>query len=1169
LRKRYISFLLFVSLFLCMFVSIPVSAATQTADMQLSADFSDEAVWKDWAIGTAKTAVDLKNKISWLDGTVLPNGYYGAGSFLRTTDGGMIFRWTDPAGTTTTYQSQMYMKPEMPATSGDVLYAFKMKHGPKTGGTTRQCLYIAGSSGQSFATVEIMNGVLRQALNTSVTYSSAQKDENGYFDLRFELCSESTQADWQYSIYSGTVELMNGTLSRSTYGDIAGLRVYNFADSAYNGNRETTNDISFKDIHIVYAGSDETILYNAGFSSAGEKVTVLDNVRNLEFGYQAMGYSGGTLFMACYGNGALLDVTQKTLQATGTISCTLCSGTEYVKVFAWKDGVLYPLTKEFTISYSEDYKPAPAPLVLSGEFYNEDGERITHMEGAEKITAQTQISADDNPMNVSVNLRLVRQNTEVFTKTLPAHFVDKKAEVSIGLENAVPKKGDELILTVFDDYTVYLTKKIGYQEPSTIVDILLVAGQSNALGQGGDATQSVKPAMGTVYYNVMGDTTLSTEGNIGWDSALGKTWHEETGRTVLIVKATWGGTGFPSLPGTSPQWGSDAYGYWNPGNSGNLAALPFDCYTKAKNMYAEAVASIDTEKYSIGRCVYFWCQGCNENNYYSAEQYKEAFLALHNDFKVVFGTEEARLTHGGILPIRSAYSSGFPNLKLTGPRIAQYHLAREREDLCIVSDATEHWYSDSSIAKWFAEQYAGREYPLGELPDSWDDIMQDDNVHYKQAPMNELGEQAAKNMLAYLEGTSVTKGIDLITPNGIQHYKDGDSIRLSVDGGIPVIPSAMGVRASFTVTGTAAAMDDYGVITPQPALQNDYAILTVTPERGKTMEFRLYSPLEDTSISIADIKDNKKAIYSLTTDDGYQYSNQWMDTQLQKYEGMRASMLLVPETMGKNGILTWKEAQALASTGRWDVVNHTKGHKQAAFLSLSKEELNEEINGGRAILQSYFPDEKLLCIATPGGQCNDTILELVKEQHLLKREASGGNNSLPMTKEELYSVKVQSVGAFATNSASAMNAWIDAGVAGREWIVEMWHGVGDTDAASWGGNVNAAEAEKHLQYVGNKVQDGTLWSATLDEVCVYTHERLQARLSLISKADSSFSFSLTDELEDSVFDEALTVNIALPEDWHAATVTQNGKTLESKVASGVLSVNVVPDTGVVSVTKQA
>ena len=483
----------------------------------------------------------------------------------------------------------------------------------------------------------------------------------------------------------------------------------------------------------------------------------------------------------------------------------------------------------------------------------------------------------------------------------------------------------------------------------------------------------------------------------------------------------------------------------------------------------------------------------------------------------------------------------------------------------MASTATENWYSDTSIKAWFEAKYPDGSYPDSDMPDSINDVWrEEDSVHYKQKIHNEFGEEAANSMLDYIEGSKECEGISLIGQGGIKHYKDGDEILLPETSVSPIIsPASNAKTAKYTLTGNAAEMTKYNVITAKSALANDYSILTVTLDNGKTMTFKLYSPIIEDSIVIAPVKDNKAAIYTLTTDDGYKATNEYLDTKFEEF-GLVGTMGLVVNWLGKDEKLTVQEAQSLVSTGRWGVANHTLNHKQTEFKDLSEEELEVEIDGGREKLLEYFPSEKIVGMYTPGGATSNKIVNKVKENHIVLRKAGGGSNSLPITTDKMLNLNVRAI--FDDTTLASMNSWINTAIANRQWVCEMWHGIGD-DASSWGGNTTTEITDAHLAYVKQKMDDGMLWVTTLDEAGIYSYQRANTQINKISQSDTEIKISITDELNDEIFDAELTINVPLPNGWNSASVTSGGNTINANIKNGVLSFNATNDISEVIITK--
>ncbi|MBQ8588232.1 MAG: polysaccharide deacetylase family protein [Clostridia bacterium] len=945
-----------------------------------------------------------------------------------------------------------------------------------------------------------------------------------------------------------------GTFSQGFWGDIADFKVYNYilgSDSISEKYQEGL--LLFEDGEI-----------DIEFSSNGSKVEYLDSLNTVNISYSES-QTPSMLFAACYDKGGnLLNVEKHEISEAGSVNAEIAYGTNILKVLVWEQDTLKPLKTATEIGYSEGYR---AYVFAEGAFYDSEGVEINSIGDRSTISAKVKCTSLEPAGQVYASLVLERNGEEIDSSAVPVNFTDGIADVSVSLENMEALDGDIVTLNVYDSAKVYYKKKIGYSDLSKIVDVLLVAGQSNAMGQGGNATESVKTEPDTVYYQQMGDNTFATTGNAGWASSLGKTWHDETGHTVLVVKAAWGATGFPSLV-DGVKLNSDEYGYWNPGNSGSATgSLPRDCYTIAKNYYNAAINSIDTSEYTIGERVYFWNQGENENRQYTAAQYEKAFLEMHNSMLAEFGTEDTRLTCGGILPVRATTSDGVPaNLKLTGPRIAQYKMTSEHDDLFLVSDAIEHWYSDISVEDWFADASA---CPSANMPDSWRAVMNTDELHYTQAAMNELGREAAVNMLTYLSGGRESEGMDFITSGGIRHYSDGDTINLTEDSVIPRLSSASGKKISdISFDGSGAEMTAEGLLAAKPALLNDVTTMTVTVEGQSPMTFTLYSPLEDETITVAPVKDNRSAIYTLTTDDGYAETNIYLNTRLKEL-GLVATMGLVPANMGDAAgkYLTWEKAEELVNSegSVWGVANHTQNHKQGYFTNLTETQLDEEIDGGRDTLRSHFPNEKVLALFTPGGASSDLVRSKARENHLMLRIVSGKIHALPMSDEELWRMGGYLVQD--TTTGASMNGWVDQAISQGGWLIPLVHGIGTKDAASSSGsgglNLSTEEAEIHLAYVAQKNNEGVLWVTTLDDAAIYATQRLNSQIKLISDEDGKLVFTLTDDK--SVYKVELTLNITLPEGSEVSSVTCGGQEITYTSTDNGLFFNIAPNLGNIEV----
>ena len=76
----------------------------------------------------------------------------------------------------------------------------------------------------------------------------------------------------------------------------------------------------------------------------------------------------------------------------------------------------------------------------------------------------------------------------------------------------------------------------------------------------------------------------------------------------------------------------------------------------------------------------------------------------------------------------------------------------------------------------------------------------------------------------------------------------------------------------------------------------------------------------------------------------------------------------------------------------------------------------------------------------------------------------------------------------------------------------------------------------------------------------------------VSENDSVVAVSVTDTLDNSIYNLPLSIRRVLPKDWSSATVTQNGKTIKSVIVDidsvKYISFDVVPDSGEIKLVKE-
>lgn len=110
-----------------------------------------------------------------------------------------------------------------------------------------------------------------------------------------------------------------------------------------------------------------------------------------------------------------------------------------------------------------------------------------------------------------------------------------------------------------------------------------------------------------------------------------------------------------------------------------------------------------------------------------------------------------------------------------------------------------------------------------------------------------------------------------------------------------------------------------------------------------------------------------------------------------------------------------------------------------------------------------------------------------------------------------------------------------------------------------------------------------VWAASYNDLIKYLKEAQHADVQITEKTDSTIKVSVTDNLDNYMFNQAVTVKVDIPDSWTNVTVMQNGKeiplvsmefykqtknmyTVSCAIEEGYLYVDVVPDAGEVVIT---
>ncbi|MEE3461740.1 MAG: sialate O-acetylesterase [Lachnospiraceae bacterium] len=237
---------------------------------------------------------------------------------------------------------------------------------------------------------------------------------------------------------------------------------------------------------------------------------------------------------------------------------------------------------------------------------------------------------------------------------------------------------------------------------------------------------------------------------IGMDASFANAWYRETGEKLWIVNGARNGSSIAE---------------WNPHKSEN-------CYSHAVNLYKECEMTLEKEieagHYELGLKGVMWMQG-EQNKNYGPDKYMQKFLDIWSSFQNdLYGSREnvphvsQGLSFIGVFMVRAnVQADSMDDLHMNGPRKALYYMTERQEvtlsKVYLASELSDVWTDDDAVKNYFRLKYGDeKNYQLMNdtknpdirMPQKVDDIHM--TVHYSQLAYNEMGTDAAINMLYHL-----------------------------------------------------------------------------------------------------------------------------------------------------------------------------------------------------------------------------------------------------------------------------------------------------------------------------------------------------------------------------------------------------------------------------------
>ena len=353
---------------------------------------------------------------------------------------------------------------------------------------------------------------------------------------------------------------------------------------------------------------------------------------------------------------------------------------------------------------------------------------------------------------------------------------------------------------------------------------------------------------------------------------------------------------------------------------------------------------------------------------------------------------------------------------------------------------------------------------------------------------------------------------------------------------------------------------------------------------GMTPPAPVFSP----TAAILSVKGGASGIVVIVHDDGLIATGEMLDALYEKY-GLVGDVAMQVNNISNNptALSGW---QALVAGGRWGVISHSMTHtwwgtgSGSTYTGDNETKLYDEVVGSQTTLRGYFPGQRVLTFAYPGfytergiyGSTKDAIKayiwsenarELIAEHYISARNCELWDAATVTDIPDPYMMD----GFFLTTSniySGSLVARLAAAADGGIEIISL-HALTANDTSSDGYYLPRKDMDKACEMIAAYVNDGSVWNAHYEDAILYVTEAKAASVS-VTGDDSSITVTLTDTLDNAIYNFPLTVRITVPDTWAAANMTVGNTTkyLEAKEVDGewVIEADIVPDGGAVTLT---
>lgn len=266
-------------------------------------------------------------------------------------------------------------------------------------------------------------------------------------------------------------------------------------------------------------------------------------------------------------------------------------------------------------------------------------------------------------------------------------------------------------------------------------------------------------------------------------------------------------------------------------------------------------------------------------------------------------------------------------------------------------------------------------------------------------------------------------------------------------------------------------------------------------------------------------------------------------------------------TAGAGTAPNWNSLRTISANGH-EVASHTVTHNNLHTASIATQDT--ELKNSQSTIITNVPTSKCQTIAYPN--CNTGDIATIQKYYIGGRTCSGQIISSSPT--DFYNLSSIICGNQGVNTANDMNTRLNSARSSTGWCVFLMHAIDNDGGFS---PLASSVLSSHLSYVNTNKAD--YWVGTFANVIKYIKERNALNFTETAVNSDSLRITPTDNLDNNIYDAAVTIRRQLPSSWPDARVYLGNAIQTSTIVTvnnvKYIEFDVIPDKGTYALANKA